>query len=262
MCMNPVDKVISDNPTVKHFCDVFRNHKITAIEQSVKVTKSKVIYDRVLFMIETYDMSFQDLHKIVTAFNFPKNQQEILQKYYESDGVGFAIEAEGDITNYRVYFENSIRPEQVPILVEKKVRKKQTITSLKWYHHNPEDYNITNYYYILRNVDMGDIDIAVKNSEFNVIPKFARDAIRAGRSIFLYETEDVNSDRKSFYIRMDNQYLNDLKQDIVTFSSEKLYDSLKVFEKFPINYFAGGISKDREKFFNVYFLTYDKDKDE
>jgi hypothetical protein len=260
--MNPIDKVISDHPAVKNFCEVFRNREISAIEQSVKVTKSKVIRDRVLIGLETYNITFNDVRKIVDAFNFPKDQYEILQEYYESELVGFAIEAEGDISNYRIYFENGIRPSQVPRLAERKIRKKRTITSLKWDHHNPEKYNITDYYRIVTNVSLGDLGLAVENSGFAVIPKFAKDALRNKKRIFLYETEDTNSDRKSFYIRMEDQYLKDLRQDIVTFSSEKLYDSLKAFENCSINYFAAGISKDREKFFNVYFLIYDNDKEE
>jgi len=255
--MNPVDQVITDNPIVKNFCEVFRNQTITAIEQSVKITKSKIIRDRVLFMIETADIPFSTIEKIVKAFNIP--QSEILQEYYNSDGVGFAIEVEKDIANYRIYFENSIRPHEVPELAERKIRTRQTITSLKWNFHNPEEYTNTDYYRIVNNVTLYDIGDAVEKAGFYFIPKFAKDAVKKNRRMFLYETTDKNSSRKSFYIRMDDLYLNEVKQDVVAFSSEKVFDSLKIFEKFRVNYYAGGISKDKEKFINVYFLIYDKD---
>jgi len=255
--MNPVDQVITDNPIVKNFCEVFRNQTIAAIEQSVKITKSKIIRDRVLFMIETADIPFSTIEKIVKAFNIP--QSEILQEYYNSDGVGFAIEVEKDIANYRIYFENSIRPHEVPELAERKIRTRQTITSLKWNFHNPEEYTNTDYYRIVNNVTLYDIGDAVEKAGFYFIPKFAKDAVKKNRRMFLYETTDKNSSRKSFYIRMDDLYLNEVEQDVVAFSSEKVFDSLKIFEKFRVNYYAGGISKDKEKFINVYFLIYDKD---
>lgn len=255
--MNPVDQVITDNSIVKNFCEVFRNQTITAIEQSVKITKSKIIRDRVLFMIETADIPFSTIEKIVKAFNIP--QSDILQEYYNSDGVGFAIEVEKDIANYRIYFENSIRPHEVPELAERKIRTRQTITSLKWNFHNPEEYTNTDYYRIVNNVTLYDIGDAVEKAGFHFIPKFAKDAVKKNRRMFLYETTDKNSSRKSFYIRMDDLYLNEVKQDVVAFSNEKVFDSLKIFEKFRVNYYAGGISKDKEKFINVYFLIYDKD---
>lgn len=255
--MNPVDKVITENSIVKNFCEIFRNQTITAIEQSIKITKSKIIRDRVLFMIETADISYAMMEKIAKALNIP--QSNILQDYYKSDGVGFAIEVEKDIANYRIYFENSIRPHEVPELAERKIRTKQTITSLKWNFHNPEDYTNTDYFRIINNVSIYDVDSAVEKAGFYFVPKFAKDALKKHRKLFLYETTDKNSSRKSFYIRMDDLYLNEVKQDVVAFSSEKVFDSLKIFENFRVNYYAGGISKDREKFINVYFLIYDKD---
>jgi hypothetical protein len=258
--MNPVDRVITENQIVKNFCEIFRNQTITAIEQSVKITKSKVIRDRVLFMIETADIPFAMIEKIAKALNMPKS--DILQDYWKSDGVGFAIEVEKDLANYRIYFENSIRPHEVPELAEKNIRKKQTISSIKWDLHDPENYTNTNYYRIVNNVSIYDVGDAVEKSGFHFVPKFAKDALKKHRKMFLYETTDTNSSRKSFYIRMDDLYLNEVKQDVVAFSSEKIFDTLKVFEKFRVNYYAGGISKDKEKFINVYFLIYDKDVDE
>lgn len=255
--MNPVDKVITENSIVKNFCEIFRNQTITAIEQSVKITKSKIIRDRVLFMIETADISHATIEKIAKALNMP--QSDILQDYYKSDGVGFAIEVEKDIANYRIYFENSIRPHEVPELAEKKIRTKQTITSLKWNFHNPEEYTNTDYFRVVNNVSIYDVGDAVEKAGFYFVPKFAKDALKKHRKMFLYETTDKNSSRKSFYIRMDDLYLNEIKQDVVAFSSEKVFDSLKIFENFRVNYYAGGISKDKEKFINVYFLIYDKD---
>lgn len=255
--MNPVDKVITDNSIVKNFCEIFRNHTITAIEQSVKITKSKIIRDRVLFMIETSNISYVMMDKITKTLNIPKSN--ILQDYYNSDEVGFAIEVEKDIANYRIYFENSIRPYEIPELAEQKIRTKQTITSLKWNFHNPEEYTNTDYFRVIKNVSVYDVDNAVEKAGFYFVPKFAKDALKNNRKMFLYETTDKNSSRKSFYIRMNDLYLNEIKQDVVAFSSEKVFDSLKIFENFPVNYYAGGISKDKEKFINVYFLIYDKD---
>jgi hypothetical protein len=257
--MNPVDRVITENSIVKNFCEIFRNQTITAIEQSVKITKSKVIRDRVLFMIETADIPFAMVEKIAKALNMPNH--EILQDYWKSDGVGFAIEVDKEIANYRIYFENSIRPYEVPELAEKKIEKKQTISSIKWDFHAPENYTNTNYYRVVKNVTIYDVDTAVEKAGFYFVPKFAKDALKNDRRMFLYETTDTNSSRKSFYIRMDDLYLNEVKNDVVAFSSEKIFDTLKVFENFRVNYYAGGISKDKEKFINVYFLIYDKDVD-
>jgi hypothetical protein len=256
--MNPIDKVITNNSVIKNFSEIFRDETITAIEQSVKITKENVIYDRVLFMIETSNISYVKMEKIAKILKIPHD--EILDEYYRSDGVGFGIQVDDDEINYRIYFEKGILQTEIPKLAREKIRTKKTITSLKWNPNEPKDFNNTDYYRILTNTTLLDINNAAEKACFYHSPKFAKDAFKKNKKVFLYETTDTNSERKSFYINIDDLYLNDVRQDVVNFSSEKIFDSLKIFEEFKINYFSAGVDKNNKKFMTVYFLTYDKDE--
>lgn len=256
--MNPVDRISTSNQTLLEFRENFRDLEIVAIEQSVKVTMDRVIRDRVLFMVLTHTIAYRKVERILLQFNFPKDKLTWLEEqYYWSDAMGFSLEDDGGKRNYRIYFERSISLPEIIELDQNKVYRTKTISSLKWDYNNPSDYNSTNYYRIIE-VNHNNVFSEVNKTGFPLIPKFMMNWLNRKQPFIFYVTEDENTDRRSFYTKLRNFYLKDLTSDVLALTKCNLSEVLADLSEFNIHYFGGGISKTGEKFFNMYFLAYEK----
>lgn len=256
--MNPVDKIKTENENLLRFRENFRNQSVVAIEQSVKVTYDKVIRDRILFMILTHSIPYRVVKEILSSFNFPEDKFIWLEEqYYWSTAMGFSLEDNDGTLNYRIYFERGIKLSEIIEMDKNKVYRTKTITSLKWDYNSPADYNSTNYYRIIE-VNHNHVFAEVKKTGFNLIPKFMMSKLNRGEPFIFYITEDENTDRKSFYTKTRNFYLSDLTPDVLSLTNQNLSEILSDLSEFKIHYFGGGTGKTGERFFNMYFLTYEK----
>jgi hypothetical protein len=256
--MNPVDQIRTENKTLLEFRENFRDLDVVAIEQSVKVTMDKVIRDRILFMVLTHSIAYRRVEKILKSFNFPEDKLVWLEEqYYWSDAMGFSLEDDNGKLNYRIYFERSISLPEIIELDDSKVYRTKTISSLKWDFNEPSNYNSTNYYRIIE-VNFNNVFSEVNKTGFTLIPKFMMNWLNRKQPFIFYVTEDENTDRRSFYTKLRNFYLKDLTPDVLALTKHNLSEVLKDLSEFKIHYFGGGISKTGEKFFNMYFLAYEK----
>lgn len=255
-----VDYLKTKHPVIEIFCSVFQEFDPVAIEQSVKVIGDSITKDRVLIGIPAHRISYNAMQKILEGFNFPEEHKERLEDYYRATTVIFALEVDGGKLNHRIYFEKNVTINDVEFYAKNSIKYANTITSVKWDFETPTNCNFTGYFLQVKNVDMYDIEFSIRNSGFNFIPKFVRTAKKNDKKVYLYNAVDENTDRKSFYVSIDDIYLRDLKTDILQLGNTRTYEKLEEFSDFEISNFGGGISKDGNKFYNIYFTMYKEDE--
>ena len=100
----------------------------------------------------------------------------------------------------------------------------------------------------------------MKKSGFALYPDFIPKSIERKKLTSLYTAEDEKYKRKSFDIKFNDIYLDDLTKDVLDLTNVNLYDTLRHLRLFPIRNFSGGVSDSGEKFFNLYFMVYENNE--
>ena len=241
--MDTIDN-LTKNTKVLEFFDNFFNDTILLenvfeIEQSAKVTKNKILPDRFLIQLnKTKDVTFDKIFNIVTKYNFPKDKIDLAIEYYnreDCDVVIFGIEADNNVIRYKLYFEyeNGIK-----------------VFGIKW---NELKSSITTYTQTF-SVNFKDL---VSKSNFNIVPKFVVE--NKFNISGIYVIEDVQTNKNGFNITFNTGtlYLKDLTEDVLSLTNQDI-NILYNLKEYPLRHFTGGVENNLDKYFNLYFVVYDK----
>ena len=241
--MDTIDN-LTKNIKVLEFFDNFFNDTILLqnvfkVEQSAKVTKNKILPDRfVIQLYKTKDVSLNKILDIVKKYNFPEDQIDIATEYYnreDCDVVLFGIEADDNTIRYKLYFE---------------YENNAKILGIKW---NNLKSTITNYIQIF-SVNFKNL---VSKSNFNIVPKFVMD--NKSNIAGIYIVEDTQTNKNGFNIVFNNGtlYLKDLTEDVLSLTNQDI-SILYNLKDYPLRHFTGGVENNLDKYFNLYFVIYDK----
>jgi hypothetical protein len=228
-------EILSKNKSVVDFVDNFKDSvflkHIYKIEHSAKVKKNAISSDRIILQFfKNKEISIRKILDILRKYNFPTEQYEnIKEKYTICDSIIFSIDASISNNIYKIYFE---------------YESFQKIFGIKW---NNEKYDITHY---LQRDKKDFIDI-VKDTGFNFIPKFNANMIG------IYYIYDEKSGRKGFNFIFNNGdvYLKDLPKNVLDITTKDINKELDHLKEYPIRHFSGGVDKNGEQYFNLYFVT-------
>ena len=231
-----LDSIRTDNAHVKEFLHNFQSefwisHKMR-IHHSVKVTKEHLIRDRVLIFIYKKQnfTAINDILKLVRKYNFPEKYiSRLTSEYNTCNFIMFAIEADGDVAKYKIYFETSLRPFGFGF---KWVESKSVVTRY--------DLKPTSEY-----------KAAIDASGFNLHPEFL-DKVKINRVI---SVKDENTSKRGFELEFESLYLKDISRDVSNLTYMNIYDTLKDLANLPIVHFSGGLESNGDKYFNLYFVV-------
>ena len=231
-----LDSIRTDNAHVKEFLHNFQSefwqaHKIK-IHHSVKVTKEHLVRDRVLIFIYKKQnfTSINDVLKLVRKYNFPEKYiLRLTSEYNTSNYIMFAIEADGDVAKYKIYFETPFRPFGFGF---KWVESKSVVTRY--------DLKPTSEY-----------KSAIDASGFNLYPEFL-DKVKITRAM---SVKDENTSKRGFELEFESLYLKDISRDVSNLTYINIYDTLKDLANLPIIHFSGGVESNGDKYFNLYFVV-------
>jgi len=231
-----LDSIRTDNTHVKEFLQNFQSefwqaHKIK-IHHSVKVTKERLVRDRVLvFIYKKQNFTYvNDVLKLVRKYNFPeKYLLRLMSEYQTCNCIMFAIEADGDIVKYKVYFETPLKNFGFGF---KWTKSKSVVTRY--------DLKLTSEY-----------KAAIDASGFNLYPEFL-EKTKINRVI---SVKDENTSKRGFELEFDSLYLKDISRDVSNLTFVNIYDTLKNLANLPIIHFSGGVESNGDKYFNLYFVV-------
>ena len=231
-----LDSVRTDNTHVKEFVHQFQSefwqaHKIK-IHHSVKVTKDRLIRDRVIVFIYKKQnfTSINDVLKLVRKYNFPeKYALRLISEYKKCNCIMFAIEADGDVTKYKVYCEIPLQNFGFGF---KWVGSKSVVTR---YDLKPAS----------------EYKALIDASGFNLYPEFL-ETTKITRAM---SVKDENTSKRGFELEFGSLYLKDISRDVSNLTHMKIYDTLKDLANLPIIHFSGGLESNGDKYFNLYFVV-------
>ena len=231
-----IDSVRTDNAHVKEFVNQFQSefwqaHKIK-IHQSVKVTKERLVRDRVIVFIYKKQnfTSINDVLKLVRKYNFPeKYVLRLMAEYKNCSCIMFAIEADGDVAKYKVYCE-------IPL--------QNFGFGFKWVKSNS----------VVTRYDLkpaSEYKALIDASGFNLYPQFLeKTKITRAASV-----KDENTSKRGFELEFNSLYLKDISRDVSNLTFVNIYDKLKDLANLPIIHFSGGLESNGDKYFNLYFVV-------
>jgi hypothetical protein len=232
-----LDSVRTDNAHVKEFLRNFQSefwqaHKIK-VHHSVKVTKERLVRDRVIVFINKKQnfTSINDVLKLVRKYNFPeKYVSRLTSEYKNCSCIMFAIEADGDVAKYKIYCEI---PFQNFGFGFKWTKSNSVITRYDW------SKKVDNYKSL------------IDASGFNLYPKF----LETKKITLVYSVKDETTSKRGFEFALEDTYLKDISRDVSNLTHVNIYDKLKDLANLPIIHFSGGVESNGDKYFNLYFVV-------
>ena len=231
-----LNSIRTDNAHVKEFLDNFKSefwleHKIK-IHHSVKVTKERLVRDRVIVFIYKKQnfTSINDVLKLVRKYDFPeKYVLRLMSEYKNCSCIMFAIEADGDVAKYKVYCEIPLQNFGFGF---KWVKSKSVVTR-----------------YDLKSAS--EYKALIDASGFNLYPEFLeKTEITRAASV-----RDENTSKRGFELEFESLYLKDISKDVSNLTFVNIYDKLKDLSNLPIIHFSGGLESNGDKYFNLYFVV-------
>jgi len=231
-----LNSIRTDNAHVKEFLDNFKSefwleHKIK-IHHSVKVTKERLVRDRVIVFIYKKQnfTSINDVLKLVRKYDFPeKYVLRLMSEYKNCSCIMFAIEADGDVAKYKVYCEIPLQNFGFGF---KWVKSKSVVTR---YDLKPSS----------------EYKALIDASGFNLYPEFLeKTEITRAASV-----RDENTSKRGFELEFESLYLKDISKDVSNLTFVNIYDKLKDLSNLPIIHFSGGLESNGDKYFNLYFMV-------
>lgn len=231
-----LNSIRTDNAHVKEFLDNFKSefwleHKIK-IHHSVKVTKERLVRDRVIVFIYKKQnfTSINDVLKLVRKYDFPeKYVLRLMSEYKNCSCIMFAIEADGDVAKYKVYCEIPLQNFGFGF---KWVKSKSVVTR-----------------YDLKSAS--EYKALIDASGFNLYPEFLeKTEITRAASV-----RDENTSKRGFELEFESLYLKDISKDVSNLTFVNIYDKLKDLSNLPIIHFSGGLESNGDKYFNLYFMV-------
>ncbi len=254
-----------DNPNIVTFLNHFDDVKWEQAFHSVKLGNKSINRNRLILGMRSSDITFRKLARKLVDLSFPESKLlELENRYYQSDDIGFAIEATEEGLDLRVYFEIKYTNSRWFEVKAERMKNKDYYTmplfvGYKWAINN-QKIRMSHYDYI-QFMD-GDALIKRLNEISDYIPNCIVRELRGKtqeqvREYVVMEVKDDDSKRFSYDIRFDinKVYLKD-------FSSKELMDQFKInadalkdFDKLSIGHISGGKDKNNENFLTLYFVV-------
>ena len=234
--MSPVNKVIPINQKIIDFAEVFRQYNIISLEQSVKIHNGTVNNGRILVKFEMAGMPMDHLLTILGSLDFPEEYMYWL--YNNSDYVIIGLDSTQMV--YRLYFEK---------LISKRAESEQPhecMNSVKW-DENHKGILRTKYYWVLT-TDQNTVYDTAKACGIQQLPEFVTNYIENNSDYRNFKfANDLGTDRMSICIPF--------KPDTV-FLKDTDYTNIDEFNGYPIKWYQGGMDKDNNEFYTLYFSIY------
>ena len=231
-----LDSIRTDNTHVKEFLHNFQSEFWQAhsmkIHHSVKVTKERLVRDRVIvFIFKKQNFTYvNDVLKLVRKYGFPEKYVLRLTSEYDTcNCIMFAIEADGDIVKYKVYCETPFKNFGFGF---KWIESKSVVTR---YDLKPAS----------------EYKAVIDASGFNLYPEF----FEKTKIVRVLSVKDENTSKRGFELEFDSLYLKDISRDVSNLTHMKIYDKLKDLANLPIIHFSGGLESNGDKYFNLYFVV-------
>jgi hypothetical protein len=264
--MSAIDKIKTTDPDLLSFADLFRDHDIEFIDESVKITESDFITDRLQIMLRRDKIKFlYVLGTVLPTLNFPpRHAQSIANVYYKQDKVGFGIEKnESGEINYRIYFEKNVDRSAFD-----SADKVLSMFSHTWNASDSQNITTSNYY--LEKYDtLEEIEQLFIDSELKYFPH----VIEAMKERFKNKKyfARVNSSydgamekRTSLHLAISELKVSDLlvgeeygEEDIPMFPTDSLYYHLNgLYEDAPLSFFSVGADNSGNKYHTLYFRVH------
>jgi hypothetical protein len=258
-------KVISTDPDVLAFAEIFKDFKLEYIEQSVKITQGSINKDRALFAIRGHNIKFSKLHDILIKLNFPKSHlADIESMYYANPNIGFAIEKSTDSINYRIYFEKNLHESKWQELMNKMYYYYPLIQSYKW-NYDDGDLNCSTYETVLT-PNGKEASLQIRSTGTSFIPECISEKLKSiwdkANSIGIFIVSDSATRRKAADLNFgtDVLYNRDLSQDLHRFSKKNLSHTLAAYDEKQIHHVSVGMGKNDEPYVTLYYLIHDPDR--
>jgi len=230
---------VSDDVEIQNFCLDMESLNPKYKEVSAKIKKNSVSKDRVLFSFDVTQLSYDTVGQILSRYNFPKdNILELMIKIFESERVLFSIDKEKNKSVFKVYVE-AFKCEDF-----KSDTFYESIRGFKWDTHSNALVETT--YYVAISTTRENVLLVAKmcGIEEHEIPSSILDT--CNKNTQLYYVVDKNTNRKSFCIKLDNFFFENL-------NNASLQKMLIDFKNCIIRHFQIGIDKNQEKFATFYF---------
>lgn len=229
------------NIEVIEFIERFRKiEQQISVLYSIKVTKNKVITNRVAITIDYSDNSnlytLDNLLLLVKQYSFPEACiEQLVAEYnkstFRSFNVWVGIEVDEDKTRYKVYIEDSAT---------------KNLFAIKW---DDVAYVITNY--IFREKDL--VEETIHEAGYDIIPQLVLDNDLKLTQIYLTK-DSIGSNRTSFNLAFKDLYLNNITNDMLSLTSVDILKEFDYLKKYPIRIVAGGLDSSNNKYFTLYFI--------
>lgn len=261
----PYNKVISTDPDVLAFAEIFKDFKLQYIEQSVKISPGSVSRDRVMFAFYSDKVRFSKIESILRDLKFPASSMyEIEKYYYKSIDIGMAIEKSDGKINYRIYFEHLLHETKWKEMTANLKYSYQSIHSFKW-NYNEDSLNCTAYNTVLEPSGLIAL-METKNTKTTFVPDCVSEKLKAygkdKHSLGIYLVTDSATQRKAVDLNFghDVLYNRDLSQDLHKFSKKNLENILTAYDAKPIHHVSVGMGKNDEPYVTLYYLIHDPER--
>ena len=254
---NPINNIKSTDTDVLRFLEKFKTYVVNFAEQSVKIKKTNLNANRAAVVIQPSQMSEGEALATMLSLGADKDiANELIKKYNGCSAIGFGIDKDKDVVNYRVYIEHAPDVKRIEQLRQSGKKEVQSIWSIKWNAKTPNAVDYTNYFYQLDVSDQHRKNI-IEESRLGFIPEMSLFAYtRHIGSNFRAVNAGVNK-RVSAYISISESITTEnVSKDVYDFTSADLDTQLKSYGKLPIAMFATGSSND-EPFITIYFRYFD-----
>ena len=227
--------IISKNFDVIEFFENFKDDvflkQIYKIEHSAKITKDSISSDRVSFQFnKNQELNIRKILKVLRKYNFPKDKYDDIGNMYSvCSAIGFGIDISNLNPTYKIYFEYD---------------GYHKILGIKW---DSLKYDFTHYLQVNTKYFME----IIKKTNFDIIPKFNSDIIG------LYYIYDEKSNKNGFDLAFEtgHVFLKDLPKNVLDITTKDINKELDHLKEYPIRHFSGGVDKNGEQYFNLYFVT-------
>jgi hypothetical protein len=258
-------KVISTDPDVLAFAEIFKDFKLQYIEQSVKISPGSVSRDRAMFAFYSDKIRFSKIESILRDLKFPASSMyEIEKYYYKSIDIGMAIEKSDGKINYRIYFEHLLHESKWIEMTKNLKYTYQAIHSFKW-NYSEEGVNCTAYNTVLEPNGLVAL-MEIKNTKTTFVPECVSNKMKAygntPNSLGMYLVTDSATQRKAVDLNFgfDVLYNRDLSKDLHTFSKKNLENILALYDDKQIHHVSIGMGKNDEPYVTLYYLIHDPER--
>lgn len=244
--------------SVLHFCNVLDDIDIKfKPEQSVKVTKDGIIYDRMLIWFESDKISLDWIYEKAELLDYPyTNDINAFNGFIGSKNTAFSIEkTKNNSIEYRIYFEYDLKYLLSKNLIDYSIKDIVKIPSLIGYKWEKNNANIRITDYSIVKFRNSQLLLDIFGTNF-FIPSFAKKIIERHHNIIdFYIVNDRGGNRISYDIgfKKITPTIDDLSADIDELFGINIKSKLRNFTMNMLGHISCGNDKNGDPFITFYF---------